>query len=97
MSTLTEIAEGILANAKRLDAFTSSQGLPSPSFECDTLQNLPPDLEQTRNDLVNSTQKLKRLALGPVGVVYEILFSVSKFRGICEFASLLTSPSSPMS
>lgn len=77
MSSLTEIAESILANAKRLDAYTASKGLPSSSFEHNTLDDLPADLEQCRNALVDSTQSLKQLALGPMGLCVEISFSVS--------------------
>lgn len=76
MPSLTELAEEILINAKCLDAYLDSKGLSSTSFEEDTLGDLPLDLEKTRNALVDSTQALKRLALGPAGVYTEILFSV---------------------
>ncbi|KAI9755733.1 MAG: hypothetical protein M4579_004163 [Chaenotheca gracillima] len=73
MSSLTEIAEAILANAKSLDQYTSSQGLPSPSFDCDTLGILPEEVEAKRKALIDDTQTLKRLALGPTGLYHEIL------------------------
>ena len=77
MASLTEIAQGILANAKLLDEYTTSQGLSSPAFENDSLSNLPNDLEDCRKSLVDSTQMLKQLAHGPVGSLLETLFLVS--------------------
>ena len=76
MPSLTALAEEVLANTKRLDAYLESKGLPYTDFQEDTLSNLPLDLETTRNALVDSAQTLKRLALGPGGVYTEILFSV---------------------
>lgn len=77
MPSLTKIAEGILADAKRIDAYTASKGLPDASFETETLIDLPDDLEDCRKSLVNSTQELKQLAQGPVGLLLELLFTVS--------------------
>ena len=77
MSSLTEIAEGILADAKRIDAALSSQNLPPTSFDHDTLSSLPHDIDPIRKSLVDSTQALKRLTLGPVAHQLEICFGVS--------------------
>lgn len=77
MESLTEIAQGILADAKRLDEYTTSKGLSYSTFEQNTLSNLPDDLEETRKSLVDLTQKLKQLAHGPVGLLLETLFLVS--------------------
>lgn len=77
MASLTEIAEGILANAKRLDEYTASKELRYSTFEKDTLSNLPDDFEDCRKSLVDSTQELKQLAHGPVGLLLETLFLVS--------------------
>lgn len=77
MSSLTEIAERILINAKHLDSYLSSKGLPPSTFANHTLNDMPEDFESYRKELVDSTQTLKRLALGPVGLYMEILFSVS--------------------
>jgi len=76
MPSLTQIAEEILANAKRLDAYTSSKALPSTSFELDTLGDLPPDVEKARHVPINSTQDLNRLALRPMNTLIEIMFGV---------------------
>lgn len=77
MASLTSIAEGILVDAKRLDEYTNSKGLEHTTFEKETLGNLPDDLEDCRKSLINSTQKLKQLAHGPVGLLLEVLFFVS--------------------
>lgn len=74
--TLTEIAERILANAKRLDEYTSSSGLGYSTFEKDTLGGLPSDLEECRKQLVDNTWELKALAQGPVGQLMDVLFTV---------------------
>ena len=74
--SMTEIAEVILANAKALDALTASKNLPSSSFDTYTLANLPKDAEDLRKALVDSTQELRQLAVGPIGQIFEILFSV---------------------
>ncbi|MCJ1244507.1 hypothetical protein MMC30_001705 [Trapelia coarctata] len=88
MPSLTEIAEEILTNAKRLDAYTSLKGLPSTSFEVDTLGGLPQDVEKARHALINSTQDLKRLALRPMNTLIEIMFSfadILALRAIYEY------------
>jgi len=77
MPSLTEIAEGILAGAKRLDGYTSSKGLPFTSFANNTLSDLPDDIEDCRKALVDSTQEFKQLVHGPVGLLMEVLFLVS--------------------
>ena len=76
MSSLTEHAEKILALAKRLDQHAADNGLPPPSFDMHTLAGLPVDLEKVRRGLVDSTQILKCLALGPIDMYMEILFTV---------------------
>lgn len=77
MASMTQQAEEILARAKRLDAFTTSKGLPPSSFDRHTLYDLPEDLEECRKELVDGCQNLKQLGNGPVGQFYEVLFNVS--------------------
>ena len=76
MASLSEIARDILADAKRLDEYTTSKGLGYSTFEKDSLSNLPSDLEDCRKSLVGLTQQLKQLAHGPVGLLLETLFLV---------------------
>ena len=76
MASLTSIAEGILADAQRLDEYTTSKGLGYANFQTDTWSGLPSDLEDCRKSMVDSLQKLKQLAHGPVGILLEVLFFV---------------------
>lgn len=76
MASLTTLAEETLKQAKLLDAYALAQDRPLTSFDKDTLPNLPPDLVQAREALVNSTHTLKKLALGPVEVLMEIMWAV---------------------
>ena len=76
MPSLTQLAEEVLANAKRLDAYTTSKNLPPVSFDDDCLVDLPADVDAARKSLIDSTQTLRRLALGPVGTNIDIAYSV---------------------
>lgn len=71
MTTLTQLAEQALESARKLDAFAET------SFQCDTLSDLPPELETERKNLVDASQAMKRLSLGAVGSMLETLFTVS--------------------
>jgi hypothetical protein len=82
MGNLTDVAERILGRAKKLDAHAEASGLPSTHFFYDTLGDLPGDLEKERRALVDETQDLKRLALGPVGMLLETLFTVGGLQTI---------------
>lgn len=61
MPSLTSLAEEILTNAKQLDKHLAAQNQPSPSFDHDALLNLSPQLESTRDALIDSAHTLKRL------------------------------------
>lgn len=77
MSSLTKLAEEILANAKRLDEYTLLKQIPPASFDHDSFANLPPDLERTRSAMIDTTQTLRKLIAGPLAMTTEILYSVS--------------------
>lgn len=74
--SLTSIAEDALTAAKALDGYLITNGLTFPSTEEDTLSDLPLELKETRNALVNSGQLLKQLALGAHGRLSEGMFAV---------------------
>ncbi|KAL8722885.1 MAG: hypothetical protein Q9225_000718 [Loekoesia sp. 1 TL-2023] len=74
MASLTSIAEGILADAKLLDEYTTSRGLGYANFEEDTWSGLSSDLEGRRKSMVDSLQRLKQLVHGPTGLLLEVLF-----------------------
>ncbi|KAL8749667.1 MAG: hypothetical protein Q9184_006719 [Pyrenodesmia sp. 2 TL-2023] len=79
MPSFTSLAEDILAAAKRLDEHLASQGKPASSFDQDTLEDLPPNMEATRSRLINTTQTLKQLAQGPHDATLETMFSWTTF------------------
>ncbi|KAJ5678868.1 O-methyltransferase [Penicillium macrosclerotiorum] len=77
MPSLTELAEHALVLAKRLDAYTASNGLPPTSLERDTLSlaGLSQDLHSIRHDLGDIAQMIKRQVNDPVRNLTEIMFS----------------------
>lgn len=77
MSSLTQLAEEILANAKLLDSYISSNNLPPASFHHDSLANLPADLQGCRSTVIDSAQTIRNLVLGPVGLASDVLQGVS--------------------
>ncbi|KAL8838358.1 MAG: hypothetical protein Q9170_002165 [Blastenia crenularia] len=88
MVPLTSLAEDILASAKQLDKHLASKGLPSSSFDNDTLVDLPEDVEEVRNSLIDTTNTLKQLAQGHVAVPMEIGFGstgILSLRAIYSF------------
>ena len=64
MPSLTSMAEAILAQAKKLDAYLDSNDIPHPPFDEDTLDRLPDELQDDRWALANSSNELKKLARG---------------------------------
>ena len=76
MPSLTSLAEEILKNAKQLDEYLDSQNRAPPSFDHDAFVGLLPQLEATRDALIDSTHTLKQLAQGPTRATVEIMFSV---------------------
>ena len=58
------MAEAILAQAKKLDAYLESNNVSYPSFDDDTLDQLPDELQDDRWGLANSCNELKKLARG---------------------------------
>ncbi|KAI1275183.1 O-methyltransferase-domain-containing protein [Xylaria sp. FL0933] len=64
MPSLTSKAERILARAKKLDAYLEAQNIASPSFDDDTLDQLPDELQDERWALANEVHELKQLSRG---------------------------------
>ena len=64
MASLTSRAEAILTQAKKLDAYLENNKIPYPSFDDDTLDQLPDELQDDRWALANSSNDLKKLARG---------------------------------
>ena len=78
MPTLVELAEQILENAKKLEAYTISKSLPSPSLEKDVFVDLPLEQELVRTSIVDTAQALRRIAAGPAILGTEILHCVGE-------------------
>lgn len=89
MSSFTEIAKEILANASSLDDYiaksahngVNGSNRPPVSVETDVFADLPKEYEMKRKSLIDSAQLIKRLALGSTGQLLESLFTVSSDRG----------------
>ncbi|KAF2963857.1 hypothetical protein GQX73_g9695 [Xylaria multiplex] len=64
MPSLTSIAESIVARAKKLDAYLEAQNIAYPSFDDDTLDQLPDELQNERWALANDANELKQLSRG---------------------------------
>ncbi|KAI0538357.1 O-methyltransferase-domain-containing protein [Xylaria digitata] len=64
MPSFTSLAETILARAKKLDAYLEAQNIAYPSFDDDTLDKLPDELQDERWALANDADKLKQLSRG---------------------------------
>lgn len=77
MPTLTQHAEQLLEDAKRLDAHTASRNLPPTSFDQDTLTDLSGEGAEIRARAVDGAQIVKKLALGGEGSIYDTCWSVS--------------------
>ena len=76
MPSLTSMAETILAQAKKLDAYLESNDIAYPSFDEDTLDQLPNRLQDDRWALANSTNELKKLARGAAMGTMDTAFNV---------------------
>ncbi|KAI0433455.1 O-methyltransferase-domain-containing protein [Xylaria sp. FL1042] len=64
MPSLTSQAERILARTKKLDAYLEAQNIAYPSFDDDTLDQLPDELQDERWALANDANELKQLSRG---------------------------------
>ena len=85
VSRITELASIIAAKTTEIDNYTIAERLPSPSFDAD----IPPDLLLTptiaasRQAILEATDELHALMLGPAGILmpsvcspYSLLFIV---------------------
>ncbi|KAI1773274.1 O-methyltransferase-domain-containing protein [Hypoxylon cercidicola] len=75
MPSLTSMAESILARAKKIDAYLEAQNIAYPSFDDDTLDQLPPKLQDERWAFVNDVNELKQLSRGAAQRTLDCAFS----------------------
>ena len=68
---IVELSNSIQANTAKLDAFFSSHGIPTPSFGIETPLELelPDDIKSCRSTLLEATDELHTLVLGPIQTV----------------------------
>ncbi|KAI0171950.1 O-methyltransferase-domain-containing protein [Hypoxylon sp. FL1284] len=74
MPSLTSMAEAILARAKKIDAYLESRNIAYPSFDQDTLDQLPDELQDKRWALSNDVDELKQLSRGPAQSTLDVAF-----------------------
>ena len=75
VSRIAELAALIQAHTTIVDEYISSQGLPSPSFEVSmpAQLQLPETIVASSNAVIEATDELHSLMLGPVGfLVHQI-------------------------
>ncbi|RVX74075.1 hypothetical protein B0A52_01907 [Exophiala mesophila] len=87
--SLSDIAEDILACTSKIDRHANLTGRLPTSFDQDTLGRLPEDVEDARKTLIDKTQELRQLALGPVGLCLDVLFSFTdllSFRFVYQYS-----------
>lgn len=71
---IVELANSIQTNTAKLDQHYSSHGIPTPSFDIETPLkiDLPSDLAACRMAIIEATDELQSLILGPVSTVNEL-------------------------
>jgi hypothetical protein len=81
-SRIAELASVISSNTKIVDEHLASKGLPSPSFAADN----PPallfghgtDIETSRQAVVDATDELQALMLGPTGILSSLFVCIGQ-------------------
>ena len=70
-SRISELASIIAAKTAEIDTYTASEGLPSPSFDADSPPRLllHPHVAASRQAILEATDELHALMLGPVGIL----------------------------
>jgi len=91
MPSLTSMAEAILTRAKKLDSYLESNNISYPSFDEDTLDQLPDELQDDRWALANSSNELKKLTRGAAMGTMDTALSVGLSSSPCSATSRLSS------
>ena len=70
-SRISELTSIIAAKTAEIDAYTTSEGLPSPSFDVNNPPRLlsDPRIAASRLAVLEATDELHALMLGPVGIL----------------------------
>ncbi|CAJ2500440.1 Uu.00g032930.m01.CDS01 [Anthostomella pinea] len=84
----TTLPREILRLASNLDSQIASHGRGATTSDIDTLEELPADVNATRDEFIDKTQTAKRLAQGARGALWELGFQFTDemtLRAIHEF------------
>jgi hypothetical protein len=67
-SRIAELASTIQEQTSKVDAYLAANNLPSPSFDvsCPLRLSLPPEIQASRNAVLEASDELTALMLGPV-------------------------------
>ena len=68
---IAELASIINENTAKFEEYLSSHNLPTPSFEPDALlkYDLPPEIAQSRQSIIEASDELHHLMIGPIDVL----------------------------
>ena len=75
-SRIAELASIISSKTSQVDDYISTQGLPPLSFEPNgslKLNTLPEDIQLAQNAILEATEELNALMLGPEGILRSYL------------------------
>ncbi|CAJ2505647.1 Uu.00g130410.m01.CDS01 [Anthostomella pinea] len=83
-SRIAELADNIATNTSKLNGYLVANGLPSPSFDIDgPSDTLVPknelDIEAARVAIIDDTQELRRLVLGPREYLMSYTVTITRF------------------
>lgn len=81
-SRISELASIIAAKTAEIDLYTASETLPSPSFDADSPPKLlfHPRVAASRQAILEATDELHALMLGPVGILTPSVGATSHFK-----------------
>lgn len=88
-SRIRELADIIQTNTAKVDHHLSSHGIPTPSFDVETPleMDLPNDIAACRLAVLDATDELHSLMLGPVGTVNRLrVIQIAKPRNCFDLA-----------
>ena len=80
------MVDSLLVQAKQIDAHLAEHNLLTPTWEHDTLAELPAALQDVRASLSDNANDFAKLIRGPVLSAMDIAFSVSLLETGCFYA-----------
>jgi len=69
VSRLLRLAKTISASVDKIEEALSAEGIPSPSFDEDSVFNLPPAIARDRDAVLDATAELHDLLLEPLNLI----------------------------